>query len=127
MKNATKLEPDSPIAMPLPACKPLATSAAAPAVPGNFDAEDWVAGRTFPVELAPARLVRLKEWFTAHGFRVTEIKYVYEANRFRVTMQPGVAVACQDDEQVEGWLRRAADECDVLPTELIGLRTQDGI
>jgi len=126
MKNTAQLAPDSPNAMPSLTSTPLATAAAAPAVSFDYDFEEWYTKQTFPVELAPARLARLKPWFTGHGFRVVEIKYVYEADRFRLTMYPGVAVACQNDEQVEVWLRRAADECNVLPTELIGLRTQDG-
>jgi hypothetical protein len=34
----------------------------------DFDLEGWIKTETWPMELAPARLLRLTEWLEAQGF-----------------------------------------------------------
>lgn len=54
------------------------------------------------------------------------MKYHANADKFRVIMQCGAAHCCSNDDDVEGWLRRAAEACGSQPSGLIGLRMADG-
>jgi hypothetical protein len=94
--------------------------------PDDFDFEGWLENATLPMQLAPARVVRLKDWLEAQGFAAVEIRYKAKADKFRVIMERGAAHCCSNDDDVEGWLHRAAVACGSEADQLIGLLTADG-
>ena len=93
--------------------------------PDDFDFLQWLKNQTLPMELAPARLLRLRNWLEGQGFRAVKIVYRAQLNKFRLVMNRGVAQGCSTDEEVDNLLKRAAQECGAEAEAVIGLAMHD--
>jgi hypothetical protein len=91
----------------------------------DFDFEEWLKNQTLPMELGPARAVRLRRWLKSRGFTGVQVEYRAKPDDFRITMRCGTA-RCKNHGQAETWLRRAAEECGAEPKLVIAIFTEDG-
>jgi hypothetical protein len=92
----------------------------------DFDFESWIQSVTLPMELAPLRLVCLKDWLVDQGFTDVQIKYQPQVDKFRVVMRLGSVQACKDDNDAEDLLRLAGNACSAEVSQVIALVSDNG-